>query len=62
MAQPQMTIDAKKSSNGEFETNLFDCFSDFGTCIVSCCLPCVTYGQNQQRAQQKDGCVVDGLI
>ncbi|KAF8960423.1 PLAC8 family-domain-containing protein [Flammula alnicola] len=33
----------------EWSNGLFDCFGDFGTFIVSCCLPCVTYGQVKRR-------------
>ncbi|KAI8928111.1 PLAC8 family-domain-containing protein [Entophlyctis helioformis] len=49
----------KKAS---FEVGLFDCFGDIGTFIVACFVPCVTYGQNQQRANNKDSCFVDGCI
>ena len=60
--QDPMKTDYKKSSTGEFETGLFDCFNDLGTCLISWFCPCVTYGQNQQRAQKKDGCVGDAAI
>ncbi|KAL2912329.1 hypothetical protein HK105_208176 [Polyrhizophydium stewartii] len=61
-AQPQMGVAAAPSKKAEFTHGLFDCFGDFGTCLMACFCPCVVYGQNQQRAENKDGSCMDCCI
>ncbi|KAH6582305.1 hypothetical protein BASA60_002068 [Batrachochytrium salamandrivorans] len=57
--QPYYAAQPKKA---EFTHGLFDCCSDMGTCCVSCFCPCITYGQNQQRSEGKDGCCFDAFL
>ncbi|KAJ8324226.1 hypothetical protein BDV3_001912 [Batrachochytrium dendrobatidis] len=62
-SQPGMQMyGAPQMKKESFTHGLFDCFGDFGTCILSCCCPCVTYGQNLQRAEGKDGCCMDATF
>ncbi|KAG2117440.1 hypothetical protein BD769DRAFT_1290079, partial [Suillus cothurnatus] len=32
-----------------WHTGLFNCWDDIGTYCMSCCCPCMVYGQNRQR-------------
>ncbi|KAL2912332.1 hypothetical protein HK105_208179 [Polyrhizophydium stewartii] len=61
-AQPQMGVYSAPAKKTEFTHGLFDCFGDIGTCFLACFCPCVVYGQNQQRAHNKDGCFMDCCI
>jgi len=44
-----------------WNNGLFGCFSDLGTCCMTCCCPCVQYGQNYE-AIHKQGCFSNGAI
>ena len=45
----------------EWKTGLFGCFSDMGSCLMTCCCPCVQYGQNYE-AMNGEGCFAQGAI
>jgi len=38
----------------DFETGLFDCFSDTETCLCACCCPCVQIGRNMEAIGEGD--------
>lgn len=57
-----MTTEYRVSSTGNFEAGLFDCSSDMGTFCTSWFCPCIAYGLNQQRAQNKDDYAADAAI
>ncbi|PAA46815.1 hypothetical protein BOX15_Mlig015295g2 [Macrostomum lignano] len=37
---------------GEYHHGLFNCFEEFGTCIITWFLPCYTHGQNAKAVNQ----------
>merc|ERR1712087_731277 len=41
---------------GQWKYGLGDCFSNFGLCIVATWLPCITYGQVQDKIGSGDFC------
>lgn len=45
----------------EWTSGRFDCFQDFGTCILGWCCPCVTFGQTLDRAKMM-GCLPAGAM
>uniref|UniRef100_A0A7S0WN92 Uncharacterized protein n=1 Tax=Chlamydomonas leiostraca TaxID=1034604 RepID=A0A7S0WN92_9CHLO len=45
----------KTLPQGVFSSGLCSCFDDMGSCIITCCVPCVTYGQNVERLQNGSG-------
>ncbi|XP_045185958.1 uncharacterized protein LOC123543961 [Mercenaria mercenaria] len=49
------------SQVGEWRHGLFSCFDDFGICIISYFLPCVTYGQNAEKMGE-GSCLLCGLV
>ncbi|KAJ3271952.1 hypothetical protein HDV01_006086 [Terramyces sp. JEL0728] len=59
--QAQMMV--SKSPNGEFAVSALGApMEEMGTCLLSCCCPCVVYGQNQQALNNKDSWFVDCFI
>jgi len=46
---------------GEWNHGLFGCFDDFGTCIISWFVPCVTFGQNAE-ASGVTSCFLGALL
>ncbi|KAH6563525.1 hypothetical protein BASA62_008488 [Batrachochytrium salamandrivorans] len=56
--QPAMNASKRLSSPTVFSIAL----PTWGTCIIACFCPCVTYGQNQQRAENKEGCFMDAAM
>ncbi|KAI8901184.1 hypothetical protein BC833DRAFT_522574 [Globomyces pollinis-pini] len=50
------------SPNGQFKHGLFDCFKKPTVCALSCCCPCIVYGQNQATVKGSDSCLVDSII
>lgn len=53
----------REPREGAWTFDLFaDAFADPATCIISCCLPCVTYGQNAEVVHgPPQSCVNHGL-
>ncbi|KIV95193.1 hypothetical protein PV10_02873 [Exophiala mesophila] len=47
VAYPQNHNHGSRGANGAWSFGLFDCFSPFGTCCLSCWCPCILYGKNQ---------------
>ena len=35
---------------GEWNASLFGCMGDVGLCCITWCLPCITFGQNAEKA------------
>lgn len=46
---------------GQWSHSLFGCFDNFGTCIITYFLPCVTFGQTAE-AIGEGSCLVCGLV
>lgn len=61
MTQRQMTIEYNLSPNKQFESKLIS-LDDWKTCLVACCLPCIIYGKNQERALNKEDYWYDAAI
>jgi len=40
----------------EWKNSLFGCFSDLGSCIITCFLPCVQYGMNYEKVHHSGCC------
>merc|ERR1711890_163530 len=49
----------KKNTMGEFKYGMFDCFGNFGVCLMAYCFPCVTIGQNAE-ALDMGSCMMCG--
>jgi len=46
----------------KFQFGLFDCFSPFSTCFLTCCCPCVTFGRIKARESgEKDPSGINGM-
>ncbi|KAM0756364.1 PLAC8-domain-containing protein [Meredithblackwellia eburnea MCA 4105] len=51
-AAPPVGEDGKR----DFRFGVFDCFEDMSSCLIGWCLPCVMYGQSEERFNSvKDG-------
>jgi hypothetical protein len=47
----------------KFQFGLFDCFSPFSTCCLTCWCPCVTYGRIKERERgERDPSGVNGQV
>ncbi|KAI8489929.1 PREDICTED: protein PLANT CADMIUM RESISTANCE 2-like [Branchiostoma belcheri] len=46
---------------GEWKNGLFGCFNNFGVCIITYFVPCVTAGQNAEKAGV-GGCVPCAIV
>ncbi|KAH3753715.1 uncharacterized protein LOC127848140 [Dreissena polymorpha] len=46
---------------GEWSHGLFNCFDDFGICIVAYLAPCVQFGQNAEKVGE-GSCFLCGLV
>ncbi|KAL3748748.1 hypothetical protein ACJRO7_009912 [Eucalyptus globulus] len=47
----------------QWTTGLCDCFDDPRNCIVTCCCPCITFGQNAEIIDRgATSCFIGGLI
>ncbi|KAK1836780.1 DUF614 domain-containing protein [Podospora conica] len=44
-----LSSNAPEPSSRGWMTSFFGCFSPFSTCLVTCCVPCVTYGKTRHR-------------
>ncbi|KAK9287784.1 hypothetical protein L1049_016224 [Liquidambar formosana] len=40
----------------KWATGLFDCANDMGTCLITCCLPCITFGQVAAAVDEGRSC------
>jgi len=60
MSSPQMPgqnqgVSVPSSGPQQWNSGLFGCFSDIGSCFITCLFPCFTYGKNYE-AIHKEGC------
>lgn len=51
MSAPSEHLHSKSAPAQPWVTSLFGCFSPFSTCLVGCCVPCVTYGKTRHRVR-----------
>jgi len=56
---PDQSLPAPKE--GEFTTSLFDCFSDFGSCLLACCCPTCAFAKNKAAADGRPCDICDAL-
>jgi len=59
VAPPDSTLPLPRA--GEFSTGLFDCFSDFNACLLSCCCPTCAFAQNKAAADGRPCDICDCL-
>ncbi|KAG9253214.1 PLAC8 family-domain-containing protein [Emericellopsis atlantica] len=66
---PATQVPQPRSSN--WENGICSCFSQCDTCLMSCCLPCITYGKTQTRMRDPSlrsysalngDCLIFGLL
>ncbi|KAI3511462.1 hypothetical protein L1887_18616 [Cichorium endivia] len=51
------------SPQSKWSTGLCDCGGNPGTCFITCCLPCITFGQIAEVVDEgQSSCVVQGCI
>ncbi|KAK5993088.1 Protein PLANT CADMIUM RESISTANCE 4 [Cladobotryum mycophilum] len=53
LSKPSETFNSKSApgANG-WSTSLFGCFSPVDTCLITCCVPCVTFGKTHHRVNK----------
>jgi hypothetical protein len=53
LSRPGEYINSKSPPGaGKWSTHLFDCFSPIDTCLITCCVPCVTFGKTHHRVHK----------
>jgi Cys-rich protein (TIGR01571 family) len=62
MAAPAGSQQPVTYRQGEWSTSFFGCFNDLATCAISCLVPCFQYAWNKERAENKDGWIMDCCI
>ncbi|KAF8024636.1 hypothetical protein BT93_F1723 [Corymbia citriodora subsp. variegata] len=66
MQMPMPTVQCPPPAGavpGQWTTGLCGCFEDPSNCIITCCCPCITFGQNAEIIDRGGtSCVVGGLI
>lgn len=55
----QVAVPIQNQSPQVWKNSLFGCLSDIGSCILTCCFPCVQYGMNYEKVHQS-GCCSQG--
>ncbi|KAE9607541.1 putative PLAC8 motif-containing protein [Lupinus albus] len=49
--------------SGAWTTGLCGCFEDLGSCCMTCCFPCITFGQNAEVVEKgRSSCASAGMI
>mmetsp|Transcript_4155 Transcript_4155/g.3520 ORF Transcript_4155/g.3520 Transcript_4155/m.3520 type:complete len:137 (+) Transcript_4155:125-535(+) len=46
---PSQSAGGDAKGPAEWQESLCGCFSDIGSCCISCCFPCFQYGENKSR-------------
>ncbi|XP_028774073.1 cell number regulator 2-like [Neltuma alba] len=55
--------DAKPHPHGQWTTGLCDCCEDPGNCCLTCCCPCVAFGQSAEVIDKGNtSCACAGLV
>lgn len=50
LARPSEHINSSSSANAQsWFAGFFDCFNPIDSCLVTCCVPCVTFGKTFHR-------------
>ncbi|UKZ65060.1 uncharacterized protein TrAtP1_006262 [Trichoderma atroviride] len=50
LSRPGEHINSKSPAGaGKWSTSLFDCFSPIDTCLITCWVPCLTFGKTHHR-------------
>lgn len=50
LARPSEHLNSSSPAGAQsWAAGFFDCFNPIDTCLVTCCLPCVTFGKAQHR-------------
>ncbi|OAA73726.1 DUF614 domain protein [Cordyceps fumosorosea ARSEF 2679] len=53
LARPSEHINSRSPAGAQpWYAGFFECFSPVDTCLITCCLPCVTFGQVHHRMQR----------
>lgn len=48
LSRPGDHINSKSPAGAsKWATSLFDCFSPLDTCLITCCVPCVSFGKTE---------------
>ncbi|KAI7993387.1 Protein PLANT CADMIUM RESISTANCE 3 [Camellia lanceoleosa] len=51
------------TTNGAWSTDIFDCFDDIPNCCITCCCPCITFGQIAEIADKgSTPCAASGFM
>ena len=52
-AKPSETLNSKSPEHAQpWHAGLFDCFNPIDLCLISCCVPCVTFGKTHHRVHK----------
>ncbi|KEZ42517.1 hypothetical protein SAPIO_CDS5735 [Scedosporium apiospermum] len=53
LAKPAEVINSKSPEGSKsWFAGLFDCFNPIDSCLITCCLPCVTFGKTHHRMRK----------
>lgn len=53
LSRPGEHINSKSPAGaGQWSTSLFGCFNPIDTCIITTCIPCVTFGKTHHRVHK----------
>lgn len=53
LAKPAEVINSKSPEGSQsWFAGLFDCFNPIDSCLMTCCLPCVTFGKTHHRMKK----------
>ncbi|XP_039162676.1 cell number regulator 1-like [Eucalyptus grandis] len=57
------SISSSGGSPAQWTTDLYSCFEDPSNCFITCCCPCITFGQNAEIIDRgATSCVAGGLV
>lgn len=53
LARPSEHINSKSPVESQsWFSGFFDCFNPIDTCLITCCVPCVTFGKTHHRLRK----------
>jgi len=52
VSKPAILTDPRPAAATPWKTDFFGCFDPIDTCLITCCVPCVTFGKTHHRLRK----------
>lgn len=52
LAKPELVTAPTGANAQPWHTKFFECFKPIDLCLITCCVPCVTFGKNHHRTRK----------